>query len=199
MTFIPGQVMTDFSCLDTWNHFTGSRFFQQKLFSRKHLFKRLLKLFFSHVLLFPETNPKEIPHLSDCMIVIMTDESQKWKIASLECASDLFGLFFPCSLFPLSSLTLHHSVCLFSDSPLSSCFISPYISLSCSPVCLHIPPASFCPCLSKECFFNNRMMLHNSSHYANLSFIQCIKKCFLCRGQNKSPSGDIQKKEKTRE
>ena len=113
---------------------------------QKTSFQTSFEAFFP-LMFFPETNPKEILHMSDCMIVIMTDESQKWKIASLECASDLFGLFFSRSLFPPSSLTLHHSVCLFFDSPLSSCFISPYISLFLLPR-LPAHPSSFLLSLS---------------------------------------------------
>lgn len=61
-------------------------------------------------------------------------------------------------------------------------FLPPLLLPSCSPLpcCPHISPASFCSCLSKECF-NNRMLLHNSGHYANLTFSQCIRNAFFVR------------------
>lgn len=124
-----------------------------KFICRKCLFRCVFSLMFCF---FSEMNPKEILHLSNRMIVIMTDESQKWKIASLECALYIFWVFlsflFFSPLFPLSSLTLHSNV--FSPSliisffsshtplcfdSLSSSFIYPYMSLSCYPVC---PPLS---------------------------------------------------------
>lgn len=108
-----------------------------------------------------------------------------------------------------SSLTL---LCFDSPALVPILYIYLYICFSCYPVCLTLstPPSSprslpisspflsFCPCLSKECF-SNRMLLHNSGHYANLSFIQCIKKMLSLSGQNKSPLDDIHKKGKTHE
>lgn len=103
---------------------------------------------------FSEMNPKEILHMTDCTIVIMTDESQKWKIASLECALDIFGLFssflllsplfplfvsyysLPCSLLysllPLLFSLIFDSLTL---PLLSLSFIYPYVSLLCYIVC----------------------------------------------------------------
>lgn len=199
-----------------------------KFICRKCLFRCVFSLMFCF---FSEMNPKEILHLSNRMIVIMTDESQKWKIASLECALYIFFSFLilfillpiVSSLISYSSLQCvlsfaHHFLFFFSHPslfwlPVLILYLSIHVPLllpclstsfyplllSYSPTallsslvlsCPHIHPASFCPCLSKECC-NNRMLLHNSGHYANLSFIQCIKKCFLCQGQNKSTLVDI--------
>ena len=83
----------------------------------------------------------------------------------------------PFSPFPISiTLLMWHTL-------LSSSFIYKNISFSrlSNLSCPYISSASFCPRLSKE-FFNNRMLLHNSDHYANLSFIHTIKKkCFFVR------------------
>lgn len=54
---------------------------------------------------------------------------KKWKIASLECALDIFGLFSSSPLFPLSSITLHS--CAFSPLLIVSSFLlSPLSSLT---------------------------------------------------------------------
>lgn len=93
----------------------------------------------------------------------------------------LFIVSSPFSPFPISiTLLMWHTL-------LSSSFIYKNISFSrlSNLSCPYISSASFCPRLSKE-FFNNRMLLHNSDHYANLSFIHTIKK------KNASLSGSEQ-------
>lgn len=147
---------------------------------------------FQFLLLFPEMNPKEILHMSDCLIVIMTDQSQKWKTASLECTTDIFVcLILYSSLLHFYSF-IHHSPPFFwSYSFLlllsSLLYLSIHFPLLWTPSirltplsCPYFPAASFCPCLSKECF-SNRMQLHNSGLYVNLTFIQCIKNAFFVR------------------
>lgn len=117
----------------------------------------------------------------------------------MKCISAL-GIFCPLSgllislFLPLSHHFLFLSPLSYVTHPLlSSSFIYKSISFSrlSNLSCPHISSASFCPRLSKE-FFNNRMLLHNSDHYANLSFIHSIKKkkMLLCQGQNKSPVGE---------
>lgn len=98
----------------------------------------------------------------------------------------------PPPTFFLIQLFIHQCIC--SPSAHSGFIPSIFSSSSLHP-CPHISSsASLGPCLSKECF-HNRMLLNNTGHYANLSFIQRIKKkrkrkSLLCQGQNKSPSGD---------
>lgn len=113
-----------------------------------------------------------------------------------------FHLF---SSSPLSYLThplLSSSfIYLLSTFPICALLSFPLLLLHSSSLllsCLHIASASFCPRLSKESF-DNRMLLHNSDHYANVSFIQSIQKKpnFLFQGQNKSPLGNMHEKGKT--
>lgn len=111
------------------------------------------------------------------------------------CSHYIYFVHIHCILFPVvSSIVLYctHSL-LNSPSSLISLFLYSPIALILNichlsvTVCLSIPssfPSPFpsphpssllCPCLSKECFFNSRMLLHNSNHYANISCIQCIR------------------------
>lgn len=115
----------------------------------------------------------------DWMIVIMTDESQKWGGCLRDVQPFWFLPLFPlpiclmsaCSPFPPPSLfaTPALVLILYEYIPLLYPSNSWYFLLSSFP-CITL--AYFCPC-PKECF-SNRKLLHNGGHYANLSFIQCI-------------------------
>lgn len=89
--------------------------------------------------------------------------------------------FSPFHLYPLSPPACFCLIQLFIHQYISSLLVhSGFIPSVFSSSSLHpCPPisssASPGPCLSKECF-HNRMLLNNSGHYANLSFIQRIKK-----------------------
>lgn len=134
------------------------------------------------------------------MIVIMTDESQKWKTVFLDW---VFSLWLSI-LLPIVSLPVSISLlCVLSPLIISSFLFSPhffhsptvvfilYLSIhlqspatlsSFYPSFLHsaLPPIFFYSCLSKDCF-NNKRLLHNSDHYANLFLINVSKNAFFVR------------------
>lgn len=102
--------------------------------------------------------------------------SQALSFALACCLSSPHFIFIhshPPPTFFLIQLFIHQCIC--SPSAHSGFIPSIFSSSSLHP-CPHISSsASLGPCLSKECF-HNRMLLNNTGHYANLSFIQCIKK-----------------------
>lgn len=103
--------------------------------------------------------------------------------------------------FPYSSL-LFTVLLLYSlpihrfSSPVALSLYASYSSTLLS--CLLIPPAFFCPCLSKTALITWCCCITVTIMQIYLLF-NVLKKCSLCQGQNKSPLGRISEDRETHE